>query len=290
MELSSEAQASSQCWQQRIQAQVPRAPWGDAGRSAPAEPPTQTPPPLQTPPAVLYSPRMGRPGGLLSASRAPGEGKSGQDVPHSLFPLPPILPCCRYLLGVPRSPPTASASPWGPAASSTCRGWSGQGGTGGTSLSLLPCTPLCVSINLTHHCLPSSPRVSAPSYFPSPCPHTSATPQVRPQSHNPPNNPKLTTPLYPRVCVPHGLPPAPTRVRVQAPAHRGHAPHVPTPPMYTRTPPINAPPVSAAPRPRSRARHSARGGGSRAPEPRHGGTPAPAQSGSPGIRSRRPRP
>lgn len=49
MELSREAQASSQRRQQCIQAQVPRVPWGDAGGSAPAEPPTQTPLCLQTP-------------------------------------------------------------------------------------------------------------------------------------------------------------------------------------------------------------------------------------------------
>lgn len=90
MELSSEAQASSQCGQQHIQAQVPRAPWGDAGGSAP-----MSPPPLQPPLAVLYSPRTGRPGGLFSASRAPREGKFGQHVPPSL----PCLPC-------PHSPPS----------------------------------------------------------------------------------------------------------------------------------------------------------------------------------------
>lgn len=44
MELSREAQALSQCRQQRIQAQVPRTPCGDAGRSAPAEPPTPADP------------------------------------------------------------------------------------------------------------------------------------------------------------------------------------------------------------------------------------------------------
>lgn len=49
MELSSEAQALSQCWQQCIQAQVPRAPWGDVDGSTPAEPPTYVPPPPQTP-------------------------------------------------------------------------------------------------------------------------------------------------------------------------------------------------------------------------------------------------
>lgn len=67
MELSSKAQASSQCWQQCIQAQVARAPWGDAGGSAPAEPPTRTPPPLQTP--------------LLSRTHPEWEGPGACSVP-----------------------------------------------------------------------------------------------------------------------------------------------------------------------------------------------------------------
>lgn len=69
MELSSKAQASSQCWQQRIQAQVPRAPWGDAGGSAPAEPPTQTLPPLQIPPCCLVLTQNGKARGLAQCQQ-----------------------------------------------------------------------------------------------------------------------------------------------------------------------------------------------------------------------------
>lgn len=62
MELSSEAQASSQCWQQCLQAQVPRAPWGDAGGSAPAEPPpTDTPTPADPPVLSCTHPERGGP-------------------------------------------------------------------------------------------------------------------------------------------------------------------------------------------------------------------------------------
>lgn len=165
MELSSEAQASSQCGQQRIQAQVPRAPWGDVGGSAPSEPPA-----LQPPIAVLYSPRMGRPGGLFSTSRAPSEGKPGQDVAPSL----PCLPCPHSPLSqVPSrcttEPSNSPSVSLGPSSRLHLQGWREQGDTGGTSLGHPTLHPPLLALLST--CL---------------CAHTSATPQVCPQCHNPP--------------------------------------------------------------------------------------------------------
>uniref|UniRef100_A0A8C3K529 Interleukin 17 receptor E n=1 Tax=Calidris pygmaea TaxID=425635 RepID=A0A8C3K529_9CHAR len=74
LELSGEPQVPSQRRQQRHQAQLPGAPWGE-GVSAPAGggvcvSQSWTVHPSQTPP-IPHSPRTGRPGGLLSASRAP---------------------------------------------------------------------------------------------------------------------------------------------------------------------------------------------------------------------------
>lgn len=73
-------------------------------------------------------------------------------------------------------------------------------------------TPLCMSINLTHHCPPSSPHVSAPSCFSSP----SVLTHLQPHRYVPNAQPPIT---------PTHKPSAPTRVRLRVPAH----------PKYTRT-------------------------------------------------------
>lgn len=86
----------------------------------PLSPPRTYPHPHRPLIPVPYSPRMGRPAGLFSASTAPGEGKFGQDIPPSLSPLPPSSPIAgtfpvhhgalqqpQRLLGAQQPPPPA---------------------------------------------------------------------------------------------------------------------------------------------------------------------------------------
>lgn len=163
MELSREAQALSQCRQQRIQAQVPRTPCGDAGRSAPAERPTTCRPP----PLSCTHPEWGGQG----ACSVP----AGLLVRKSLVRmyLPYCVPCPHSPLSqVPSrctTEPSSSLSvSLGPSSRLHLQGMEWAGGHRWDCRQHLTCTPLCVSINLTHHCLPSSPRVSASSRFPGP--------------------------------------------------------------------------------------------------------------------------
>lgn len=142
----------------------------------------------------------------------------------------------------------------------------------------LTCTPLCVSINLTHHCLPSSPHVSAPSRFPGPSvlahlqPHryvpSPTTPPITPV-HNPsvPARVHLQVPAHPWACTPWGY------TRTSAHPHPARKRTPCTHPMHPPLPPRPADPAARTPGP-----------GRASPRAAVAALPVPAMAAGPRLR------
>lgn len=249
MELSWEAQASSQRRQQQHQAQLPGAPWGEGGSAPAGAPPspsqTSRPTPSHTHPGQAGRGACSAPAGLLVKTwlvrmRPPPPQPQHANTFHPPPPPPGTLPVHhrslqqpQRLLGGQRPPPPA-------------RGWSGWEARVGHPPSHLPSCPHSPKRVPKSDPTPTAPhpqRVTAPTATSACTPTPPASLRLRacnptrvPHAHTPPTTSGLTPNAPPPVCTPichrspprtHGRP-LPTYTRARPPHTR--APPAPSPP------------------------------------------------------------